>query len=123
MELKTILFITHTKAQCGIYEFGINIFDVLEKSSEYNFVKVECSSLQELENTIAQFSPQAILYNYHPSVLPWVANKISPRLFRNNIASINLPQIGIIHEITQTIADNATSYQQKYFTGQKRSVK
>lgn len=117
MSLNTILFVSHKKTQCGIYEFGKNIFNVLEKSHLYNFIKVECSTLNDLTAAIAEYSPAAIIYNYHPSVLPWIATKIAPRLFKNNITSINIPQIGIIHEITQHTADNATAYKRKFLLG------
>lgn len=115
--MKTVLFVTHKKAQCGIYEFGQNIFNVLKNSGLYKFVKVECSSLNDLTLEIDKHSPSLIIYNYHPSVLPWVATKVAPRLYRNNIISIPIHQIGIIHEITQNIADTATIYRRKYLPG------
>jgi SAM-dependent methyltransferase len=43
-----------------------------------------------------------------------VAAKIGPKLYKNNIASIQIPQIGIIHEITQHVADTATNYKNKF---------
>src|SRR5438067_422674 len=101
MSLKTIFFVSHKKAQCGIYEFGTNIFTALKKSHRYNFIKVECSDLTDLNAAIEKYAPSAIIYNYHPSVLSWIATKVAPRLYRNNITNVNIPQIGIIHEITQ----------------------
>ena len=100
---KKILFVSHRKAQCGVYEFGKTITDVLQHSKNYQFIRVECSSLDELRTAIAVNAPDAIIYNYVSSVLPWVATKIGPRLYRNNISSIPIPQIGIIHEITQHV--------------------
>jgi len=105
-----ILFISHKKAQCGVYEFGKNITDVLQHSKCYQFIRVECSSLAELQTAITENSPAGIIYNYIPPVLPWVINKIGLKLYRNNIASIQIPQIGIIHDITQHVADSATNY-------------
>jgi len=110
---KKILFVSHKKVQCGVYEFGKNITDVLQHSQLYQFIRVECSSLGELQTAIAENAPAAIIYNYYPSVLPWVTTRIGPKLYRNNIASIQIPQIGIIHEITQHVADTATAYKKK----------
>jgi SAM-dependent methyltransferase len=110
---KKILFVSHKKAQCGVYEFGKNITDVLQHSQRYQFIRVECSSLGELQPAIAKYAPVCIIYNYYPAVLPWVATKIAPKLYKNNIASIQIPQIGIIHEITQHVADAATNYRNK----------
>ena len=114
---KRILFISHKKAQCGVYEFGKSITNVLQYSKRYQFIRVECSSLGELKTAIAENAPDAIIYNYVSSVLPWVATKIGPKLYRNNIASIQIPQIGIIHEITQHVADAATNYKKKLLFG------
>lgn len=111
---KTILFVSHKKAQCGVYEFGKNITDVLQHSKCYHFIRVECSSLAELQTAITEYSPAGIIYNYSQPVLPWVTNKICPKLYRNNIAAIQIPQIGIIHEITQHVADSAINYKNKF---------
>ena len=46
-----------------------------------------------------------------------MATKIAPKLYKNNIASIQIPQIGIIHEITQHVADAATNYKKKILFG------
>lgn len=111
---KKVLFVSHKKAQCGVYEYGKTITDVLQNSKNYQFIRVECSSLDELRTAIENNTPAAIIYNYHESVLPWVATKIGPHCHRNNIASIHIPQIGIIHEITQHIADTATNYRKRF---------
>jgi len=114
---KKILFVSHKKAQCGVYEFGKSITDVLQHSKRYQFIRVECSSLVELQTAIAKNAPVGIIYNYYPSVLPWVATKIAPKLYKNNIASLSIPQIGIIHEITQRVADAATNYKKRLLFG------
>ena len=114
---KRILFVSHKKAQCGVYEFGKNITDVLQHSRRYQFIRVECSSLIELQTAITENAPAGIIYNYMPSVLPWVATRIGPKLYKSNIASIPIPQIGIIHEITQRVADTATNYKKRLLFG------
>ena len=82
---KIILFVSHKKAQCGVYEFGKSITDVLQHSKIYQFIRVECSSLGELKTAIAENTPAAIIYNYYPSVLPYVATRIGSKFYRNNI--------------------------------------
>ena len=67
MNSTTVLFVVHNKAQCGIYEFGQNVFAVLAQSQRYKFVKVECSRLSDLTEAINQYAPSAIIYNYHPN--------------------------------------------------------
>src|SRR3989338_6056802 len=114
---KKILFVSHKKAQCGVYEFGKNITDVLQNSKRYQFIRVECSSFVELQTAITEHSPAAIIYNYHPSVMPWLATHAGAGVHRNNIAYIPIPQVGIIHEITQHVADTAINYKKKFLLG------
>jgi hypothetical protein len=113
--IKKVLFISHKKAQCGVYEFGKSITNVLEQSANVQFIRVECSSITDLHQAINQHAPSAIIYNYYPSVMPWIVTEIGKKVWKNNIAAINIPQIGIIHEITQLVADTANNYKKRVF--------
>lgn len=112
-----VLFVTHRKTQCGVYEFGINTFNAISGSLKYRFIHIECDSLSQLESAIVEHSPDFIIYNYHPSVMPWICTKITKGVSKNNLSLINITQIGIIHEVTQEISNNATSYRNKYILG------
>ena len=115
--MSKILFITHREKQCGVFEFGKDIFNAISSSSKYEFIRAECESLSDLQAAIETHAPRAIIYNYHPAVLPWLCTKVSKGIYRNNIAAIKIPQVGIIHEITQQVADTATGYRNKYILG------
>jgi SAM-dependent methyltransferase len=115
--MMNILFVTHRKTQCGVFEFGKHIYNTIKVSNKYNFIWAECNSLEDVTSAIKKHNPGAIIYNYHPSVLPWVCDKLTKGLYRNNISGIKVPQIGIIHEVTQEIADTATNYRNYYITG------
>ena len=115
--METVLFVTHRVKQCGVFEFGKDIFDTISDSKIYQFVKAECESVKDLEEAIAVHSPVIIIYNYHPAVMPWVCSKIFKGIYRNNIVGISILQVAIIHEITQQVADTATSYRNKYLFG------
>lgn len=121
---KRILFVTHTKSRCGVYEFGKNLVNVLKKSDAFELIWSECGSLEDLRTAYAEFCPDAIIYNYHPAVLPWIVTKpapgLAPRLYKNNIASIPVPQIGLLHEVTQEIADTAVNYKTRLLFGGKK---
>lgn len=115
--MENILFVSHKKAQCGVYEYGINVTDVLKSSKQYKFIRTECSAIEDVHAAVAAYSPAAIIYNYYESVMPWMVTKIAPNVFRNNAAGIRVPQIGIIHEITQSIANRAVNYKNTYLRG------
>lgn len=113
--LKIILFITHKKSQCWVYEFWKNISDELIKSKKYKFIRVECWNLSELKDSIKKYNPSAIIYNYHPSVMSWLTRRIIPiYIYRSNIINIKIPQIWIIHEVTEIITNKASFKKQKY---------
>lgn len=117
---KTIVFVTHKPKQCGVYEFGKNVFNAISQSQLYNYSKIECDALEDLQQELNSYNPDAIIYNYHPSVMPWLSTKILKGVYRNNIINKNILQIGIIHEITQYIADDATAYGNKLVFGKSQ---
>jgi hypothetical protein len=108
MDAAEILFVTHRSSQCGVYGFGENVFDAIRTSRKYRFIKAECESLAELESHVARNRPRAIIYNYMPATMPWVARPAARgRVLHNRIARIPVTQLGIIHSILQPIADAA----------------
>lgn len=117
MTRKNILFVSHTPKQCGVYEFGKNLFEAIQKSDKYNFIKIECESKEELDKAIVKVKPEAIFYNYHPAVMPWICTKKTKSVYKNNISEIELMQIAMIHEITQKVADNASNRRDRYLQG------
>jgi SAM-dependent methyltransferase len=103
-----ILFVNHRRSQCGVYWFGEHVFDAIRASMKYRFHKAECDSLAELEAHVAQHRPRAIIYNYMPATMPWVASPLARgHVIWNRIAGIPITQLGIIHSILQPIADEA----------------
>jgi SAM-dependent methyltransferase len=108
MNGNNILFVNHKESQCGVYEFGENIFNAIKSSKKYSFIKAECNDIIDLKKAIAKEHPIAIIYNYMPATMPWVANSIfRNKILKNNIGDIPVLQIGIIHSVLQEIADSA----------------
>ena len=116
--MEKILFVTHKPSQCGVYEFGQQIFQAVSESGSYTFVKAICESIDDLKKAIASHKPAFILYNYHPSVMPWVCTKLAKGVYINQISDIDIPQVAIIHEVTQEVADTATAYRNRIILGQ-----
>lgn len=97
----TVLIVSHNKKQCGIHQYGLNIFEALSKSTRYSFAYAECSSEQELKSAAVNTNPSLIIYNYYPATMPWLSCRIT--------RSFKVPQLGIMHEVTQQEADTAGS--------------
>lgn len=122
MNRKVVLFVSHNKIQCGVYQYGKNIYNVIKDSTKFNFEWVEIDSLADLQSSVQKYNPDIIIYNYHPSTMPWLTGKVAPRVYKSNISSFKGIQVGIIHEITQEIADGAINYRNKYLFGKSNSL-
>lgn len=96
---RKILIVSHKEKQCGVYQYGLNIANALKKSEKYDFIYKECLSAKEFSSVVNDIIPDAIIYNYYASTLPW--------LKKRTIKRIKLPHIDIIHEVTQQVADLA----------------
>lgn len=96
---KKILFVSHKEHQCGVYQYGRNVADALVNSKKFSFVYAECPGSDEYYSIVDKIKPSAIIYNYHPSTLPWLNKKV--------IRKVKVPHIDIIHEVTQDAADAA----------------
>lgn len=96
----TILIVSHKQKQCGIYQYALNITEALQKSSRYSFAYVECSNYAELKNAVSHTNPAAIIYNYYLATMPWLRKEVTRQY--------KIPQLGIMHEVTQEEADKAT---------------
>lgn len=95
-----LLIVSHRENQCGIYQYGVNIYEALKKSSKYLFDYIECSSKEDLSKAIAKTNPDVIIYNYYPATMPWLTSIVTRQY--------SIPQLGIMHEVTQEKADKAT---------------
>ena len=58
-----ILFVSHKNNQCGVYQYGINIINTIQKSKRYSFIYKECSNRKELLDIVNQLQPKSIIYN------------------------------------------------------------
>ena len=99
------LYVNHKEQQCGVYEFGKEIGSLLSTSKNYNFHYCECDSFEEFKRVYRKLKPQVVIYNYHPTTMPWVHQHLKFSVPLNEgLPSIH---IGTIHEVFQQLADNS----------------
>lgn len=101
MRVGPILFVSHPRANCGVYEFGFNVAEALQASRLYEVRFVECADAEALSDALASTRPVATIFNYHVSTMPWLRRRMLQRH--------HIPHIGIFHEVTQEKADAATN--------------
>jgi hypothetical protein len=104
---KKILFVSHPQKHCGVHEFGLAVAKGLHSSARYDFVYIECGSLDDLHRAADLHKPAVIIYNYYPSTLPWLTRKVIHTWYKPLNRDIQIPQAGIMHEVTQQKADEA----------------
>jgi hypothetical protein len=97
----TVLIVNHAASQCGIHQYGLNIYAALASSSRYKIAYAECASRADLSSAMLDFDPSIVLYNYFPVTMPWLDKAVT----RESSAA----KMGMMHEVTQQDADAATA--------------
>lgn len=122
MNPPSVLFITHKATQCGVYEFWSNIVQVLKQSKKYTFIHIECDRIGELNSAILKYNPEAIIYNFHPGIMPWLTASALRLIHKSRIAHMSIPQIGIIHEVTAPIIEASSNMKQSWIFWLRRHL-
>lgn len=96
-----VLIVNSERPHCGVHQFGLNLSRSLQRAeshSPYKFRRIECASSEDLKRAISGRWPAACIFNYAPSMMPWVNRPL--------LAELRIPTVGIYHEITESIADS-----------------
>ncbi len=104
MKNSKILFVNHKPQKCGVYEFGYSVGNILTQSTKYNFVYREADSWREFYRIFQKENPNVVIYNYYPCTMGWIGTNSGILI---NSHKIRIIQIGILHEVTQKIADHS----------------
>jgi len=84
-----VLFLNHAIARCGVYQMGRRIGQALDAAGVAHYAETP-----DLDSALAltqSHHPIVIIYNWHPSTLPW-----APELIRRMPGS---KHVGLMHEI------------------------
>ncbi len=100
-----VLYVNHRQQQCGVFEFGSGIANALIDSIQHEFSYCECDSFEELKTNYNNIHPDVIIYNYHPTTMPWIR---SGRFNLPVTFMLRAIHIGTIHEVYQQLADDVT---------------
>lgn len=78
LKINTVLFVSDFSRRCGVYQHGLNTYQVLSRSQRFQFVYVECCSSSygpiELFRALALHNPAAVIYNWHRTTMPWLSD-------------------------------------------------
>ena len=101
-----IIFITHAFKQCGVYQFGKAIFDVIASIPTHTTVFKECSSREDFLKVIEEECPEMIFYNYHEGTIGpncgGMGVNLLPIIPEIKRALPRVVHMGFIHEIGES---------------------
>ncbi len=89
-----ILILNHSEKQCGVYQYGKRIGNILEKSTNHKFVYLELNSHKDLDDKISEYNPQAIIYNWTGGTMSWVTPETV-----NILREKNIKQFLLVHNV------------------------
>ena len=85
-----VLFLNHKVKECGVYQYGNRLCDILQKTPNITYHYRELDSLEEYNTIINEFQIiDAIIYNYYDSTMYWLNDETIQKKIKN---------IGIYHE-------------------------
>ena len=92
-----VLFLNHKLENCGVYQYGLRLYDILKNSQNIEYIYKEIDCLHEYHQCINENqSIDFIVYNYHTATMNWLNNENIQRIVKN---------IGIPHESPEHLFD------------------
>jgi len=79
--MKKILFVNCKGEKCGVYQYGIKFYQAVKGIEGFSFNYVDCSTEEELVQTIHQQNPSVIIYNYHAPLLPFLTKELLKQIY------------------------------------------
>lgn len=92
-----VLFLNHKVKQCGVYQYGLRLSQIFQKSEDLKYHYHEIADINEYNELLLRYDKLiAILYNYHFITMPWLNKTTIQKSLKN---------IGISHESPNDIFD------------------
>jgi hypothetical protein len=67
-----VLFLNHKIIDCGVYQYGYRMYNILKKSEKHIYIYKEIDSYYEYINYINSIEHHIIIYNYHSVTMSWL---------------------------------------------------
>jgi hypothetical protein len=83
MNMKQVLFLNHTEQTCGVYQYGIRIYDILKQSSLVSYIYCEIKNYDEYIMCLSLHQHSKIIYNYHVVTMHWLNSANIQKIVKN----------------------------------------
>jgi len=70
-----VLILNHQHVECGVYQFGKRIYDIVADSSKINYSHIIVSNHIEYQQALETAKPDIIIYNWHWDRMPWLTDR------------------------------------------------
>jgi hypothetical protein len=90
--MKKILFISRKAEYCGVNDYGKRVNKILQQSKLFEIKFAEIETSNEYSDIFNEYQPDLVLYNYYPTILPFITND-----FLHMVRQI--PHVVIFHEV------------------------
>lgn len=70
--MKRVAILTGSKQDCGIYYYARNLHNMLQDSQKNTYLLFSCDSEEEMKQICESNNIDVIVYNWHPSTMPWI---------------------------------------------------
>ncbi len=67
-----VLFITHKKRECFLYQLGLKLITVLERSNNISYILCEVGNYTDYMYVLSLYKYDLVFYNYSSQTLPWL---------------------------------------------------
>lgn len=91
-----ILFLNHKIKNCGVYQYGERLFNILKNTPDIEYIYKEVDSYEEYSILIKTLDLNAIIYNFHYVTMSW----LKPHTIQRRIKNIGIP-----HESSEDFFD------------------
>lgn len=92
-----VIFFNHKIINCGVYQYGKRVIEILQKDLEINYIYKEIDCVEEYHKAISENDNiKACIYNYHSATMSWLNSSNIQKKVKN---------IGIPHESPEYLFD------------------
>jgi len=85
-----VLIVNNYQEHCGIYQHGKRMAEVFITDSRYDTKYLEAATEDSFANTVNEYLPDVIFYNWNASTLPWLTPQVT--------YSVKAKQLFFFHE-------------------------
>jgi hypothetical protein len=116
--MKNILIVNRNTTNCGVHQYGLNIYETLTKSKNHNYFYLESNNVQTIEGYLINNKIDIIVFNYIKWVMGWITDELINRLsskydcyFIYHDGDLKFSRIkGVLYNDPTKIVNNVSEY-------------